>query len=255
MGESAPWAIYDRLIDSVPDDILVEDCLIGLHWILVRSIGIGLAMTPRDGDRTVSLTGNIRGMKVRALAALARSWNFLEASIGIAAINSVLNARETVLACWGPSVMSQPNENVFVLLRSKLAGKKVAVIGHFPDLDALASICQLSILERKPKEGDYPDPACEYILPEQDYVFITGTAIVNKTFPRLIALSHDANIVLVGPTTPLCPVFFDYGVSLLASLIVEEPSRVWKNVAEGGHRAIFAHGARMVKVAKNEERK
>ena len=33
---------------------------------------------------------------------------------------------------------------------------------------------------------DFLDSACEYILPEQDFVFITGMTLTNKTLPRLL---------------------------------------------------------------------
>jgi uncharacterized protein (DUF4213/DUF364 family) len=248
MTESAAWTIYDRLIDSIPEDILVEDCLVGIHWILVQSIGIGVAMTPPDTERTVDVAGSIRGMRVRELAKLAKSWNFMEASIGMAAINSVTNAHATVMGNWGSAVVSNPEKNVFEYLLPRVTGKKVAVVGHFPGLKELASVCRLSILERRPQPGDFPDSACEYILPQQDFVLITGTALVNKTFPRLAALSKDAHVALVGPTTPLHPVFFESGVSLLGGTIVDDREGVWKHVAEVGIRTIFEHGARRVNV-------
>ena len=37
-----------------------------------------------------------------------------------------------------------------------------------------------------------PDPACEYILSEQDVVIMTATTLINKTMPRLLALSRNA---------------------------------------------------------------
>ncbi|MEN6473015.1 MAG: DUF364 domain-containing protein, partial [Syntrophaceae bacterium] len=95
--------------------------------------------------------------------------------------------------------------------------------------------------------GDLPDPAAEYILPLQDAVFITATTLINKTLPRLIELSRESFVVLVGPSTPLTPVLFDYGVKALAGTVVVDEAKVWRHVAEGGERSVFSHGARMVK--------
>ena len=39
---------------------------------------------------------------------------------------------------------------------------------------------ELNILERNLFEGDYPDSACEYLLPDMDYVFISGSASSTK---------------------------------------------------------------------------
>ena len=80
----------------------------------------------------------------------------------------------------------------------EMEGKKVAVIGHFPGMEVGRRACGLTVLERNPQEGDLPDFAAEYVLPEQDYVFITGTALTNKTMPRLLELSEHATVGLVG---------------------------------------------------------
>jgi len=32
-----PWKLYDDLIAAVPRDAVVEECLAGLSWFLVRS--------------------------------------------------------------------------------------------------------------------------------------------------------------------------------------------------------------------------
>ena len=98
--------------------------------------------------------------------------------------------------------------------------KKVTVIGHFPAIEErLGTHCQLSILERSPLPGDYPDSACEYLLPEQDYVFVTGCTFVNKTFPRLLSLAQKAKLIIVGPSTPLAPVLFHHGVYGLSGFV------------------------------------
>jgi uncharacterized protein (DUF4213/DUF364 family) len=50
---------------------------------------------------------------------------------------------------------------------------------------------------------------------------------------RLLTLSRDAQIVVAGPTTPLHPLMFDFGIKILAGLVVEDEERVWRIVAEG----------------------
>jgi uncharacterized protein (DUF4213/DUF364 family) len=124
----------------------------------------------------------------------------------------------------------------------------VAVIGHFRGLEKIASVCDLAILERRPQPGDYPDPACEDILPRSDFVFITGVTLINKTLPRLLALSRNAFVCLVGPTVPLDPRLLEMGVSLLGGLVVDAPDAVFPVVQEGGQRHIFASGTRMLQI-------
>jgi uncharacterized protein (DUF4213/DUF364 family) len=243
--------LYDRLIDGIPADLHVKECVVGIHWTVVHSEGVGIAMTPPDGERGLSIAGTISGMSVREIALLSKSWNALESAIGVAAINSYYNAPTTLTRSWGDISKLQSSVSVFTDICSKVKGKKVTVIGHFPDLAQLQSVCTLSILERKPQPGDFPDPACEYILPEQDYVFMTGVTFVNKTMPRLLELSQCAQIVLVGPSVPLSPVFIGYGVSLLAGTVVLENKRVCTHIAEGGDRSIFRNGAMMLRLNKD----
>jgi uncharacterized protein (DUF4213/DUF364 family) len=245
--EVSMWQIYDELIDLVAPEAVVDDCLVGLHWTLVRvGTGVGTAMTVAEGAHELRLAGTIRGMRARELAERVKSWNLCEASIGLATINAALNTPERVGALLGQPITRQTRVNAFTALRSQLQGRKVAVIGHFPGLEELRDTCQLSILERRPGPGDLPDPACEYILPDQDYVFITGTTLTNKTLPRLLELSRRAFVVLVGPSTPLSPVLFRHGIHMLAGTVVIDPGAVWRAAQEGGILQIFDSGGQMV---------
>jgi uncharacterized protein (DUF4213/DUF364 family) len=100
----------------------------------------------------------------------------------------------------------------------------VAVIGHFPHLEkTLGKVCDLAILEKRPLPGDYPDSACEFLLPFQDYVFATGVTLINKTLPRLLELSRRQGLILVGPSVPLAPLLFDWGVRDLQGMVVTDP--------------------------------
>jgi len=252
------WKLYDELIAAVPEDAVVEECLAGLSWFLVRSsgagvTGTGVSMRPRQMDGPLRNAGKIAGMKLRDLAGWVKSWNFYEAAMGLAAINSALNARQAVTGNCGPLLDESKTMDVFACLEDQLRGKRVAVVGHFRNIELLFDICDLTILERIPGKGDTPDPACEYILPQQDVVIMTATTLINKTMPRLLALSRNAFTVVAGPSTPLHPLLFDHGVDLLGGLIVDNQPSVWRAVAEGGQQALFTQGGRMVKVSKTPQ--
>jgi uncharacterized protein len=244
------WKLYDELIVAVPEESVVSGCLAGLSWFLVRSEGVGVSMRPREGAEIVPRAGNFAGMKTRELACWIKSWNTYEAALGLAAINSVLNAPDIVERNCGPLLDKTMNDDVFTYLLEELRGKRVAVIGHFYDMERVAAVCDLSILERRPQNGDWPDPACEYILPEQEVVIITATTLINKTLPRLLQLSRKARVVIAGPSTPLTPILLEHGIDLLGGLVVEDGDRVWRTVGEGGRHELFESGSRMVKVSK-----
>lgn len=247
MGSSdTRWDLYEALIEAVPAAARVEDCVCGLHWFAVRAAGVGLAMAPGDGTPSLPLAGRYAGMALRDLAALSKSWNFHEAALGVAAINAAFNAPAAVANAFGKPLADIESANCFHYLREAFRGKKVAVVGHFRDLEPLQDICELTILERKPQPGDLPDPACEFVLPGQDIVVITAVTLINKTLPRLLQLAKGARIVLTGPTTPLTPILYDFGIDMLAGLVVEDDPQVLRTIQQGGQHQLFDSGARMV---------
>lgn len=246
------WRVYDGLIDALPEDLPVARCLCGLHWFAVESAGIGLSMSPGEGRAVLPQAGEYAGRPVRALAALSKAWDVHEAALGMAAINSVLNTPDAVSAAVGRSYKTLSDANIFDLLFDHIRGKKVTVIGHFPNLDPWRAVCDLTILERNPQAGDTPDPACEWVLPEQDVVVITATTLINKTLPRLLELCGQARVVLAGPTTPLTPRLFDFGIDMLAGTVVEDRSRVWTAIQEGGQHHLFLRGSRMVTFGRDD---
>jgi uncharacterized protein (DUF4213/DUF364 family) len=242
------WGIYDELISAVPEDSVISACQLSLHWFLVRAEGVGVTMAPVENNGFKLDAGRISGRKTREIAEWVKSWNFAEAAVGLAAINSALNAPALVEQRFGISLGQMPGENAFTALIDEAKGKKVAVVGHFARLERLAEVCQLTILERRPVPGDLPDSACEYVLPEQDIVVMTATTLINKTMPRLLQLSRNAHVIVCGPSTPLMPLMYPHGVDLLAGLVVEDPDEVWRAVQEGGDLAIFSCGSRMVRI-------
>jgi uncharacterized protein len=240
------WDIYDALIDAVPAGLRVQDCVCGLNWFAVRSQGVGLAMAPADGPASLPQAGHYAGMPVRELAGLVKSWNFYEAALGLAAINSALNGPATVERAHKRRLADVPRANCFHYLREAFRGRKVTVVGHFRDLEPLKEICTLNILERRPQPGDLPDPACEWVLKDQDYVVITAVTLINKTLPRLLQLAAGAHIVLTGPSTPLTPLLYGHGIDMLAGLVVHDEPTVLRVLMEGGQQQLFEAGSQMV---------
>jgi uncharacterized protein (DUF4213/DUF364 family) len=245
------WTLYNELIEAVSEGLTVADVTVGLHWTLVRSStgALGMAMTMAEPGTRFRHAGTLAGMSLRKLAEGIKSWNLLEASIGLAAINAAQNAPQTVAEVFDLTAPDAVGVNVFDWIRVESRGKRVAVIGHFPNLAAFDAICELSILERRPQPGDLPDPACEYILPYQDIVIATATTLINKTLPRLLQLSQGARVILTGPSVPLSPLLFDHGIAALGGLVVDEPEAIERTARQGGHHELFQQSTRMVILA------
>jgi uncharacterized protein len=239
-----PHLIYDLLIDMVPGTARLEEALIGLTWTLCRCEGgIGLAMSPEVATRTLPWPGTLVGRTLQELAPWVRSWSPHEATVGMAAINAALNPGSALAAEALPIPPGDsPNLSVFNHFAAQLAGRRVAVIGRYPGLDTLNLDWDLKVLERNPALGDLPDPAAEFCLGAVDWVFLTATSLINKTFPRLAELSRHATVVLMGPTVPWAGALRDWGIDYLAGVRVTNTQALRQTVAEGGGTRIFATG-------------
>jgi uncharacterized protein len=238
-----PREIYDLLLESTQTDAVVREIVIGLTWTYCQVEGIGLCMSPGQPTRTLPWSGTLVNQKVKDLAPWLKSWDSYQATIGMAVINAVINASSPLIAAAAPLYpKTSANLAVFEHFLPQIHGKKVVVVGRYPGISQYEQEVDLKILERQPTSQDFPDTACEYILPEADWVFLTATSIVNKTFPRLVELSQHAKLVLMGPTLPWIPEFAQMGIDYLAGVAVTQPELLKQTISEGGGTRIFETG-------------
>jgi len=238
--------ILDDLISSVSErskDIVVSEVYSCVFWTAVISKQCGLSSTFReDHPRHIIVrdAGSLRGRSAVEIAEYAGSDSLLEASIGMAAINSLIDIDED--RCI--------NENAFDILLREGKEKNIAVIGHFPWIPKLQKAAKnLWVIEQRPQAGDLPAEAVDDIIPQADVVAITGTSFINHTIEKLLQLSRDSFTVIVGPASPLSPVLFEYGVDVIGGTKVTEPEKLIRSISEG---AIFrqVEGVRLVNMVK-----
>lgn len=244
------WNLYKKLIAGVPEGIAVKDFLVGDHWVLVEAeSGCGMALNVHGGSGPFRLDNAIVGMELRDLASLCVSWNFQEASVGVAALNAWYSAPENATAA-GMKIEEKGINDAFDLYQGLCTGKKVTIVGHFPLIERLADQCELTILERDPHGADVPDPGCEYIIPHQDFTFMTGITLTNKTMPRLLSLAQQGggSTILVGPSVVPSPVLYEFGVDCMAGSVVADPERVRAGIAHAEHSGIFKCGVQKMRI-------
>ena len=114
-------------------------------------------------------------------------------------------------------------------------GKNVALVGHFPFVPQLRqSVGQLWVIEQNPREDDYPAEAAADLIPQADIVAITSSALINHTLDGLLALCPaHATVMLLGPSTPLSPILFDYGINIISGTQVVDEAAVFRTVGQG----------------------
>jgi len=227
----------ERLLDSLEGDAPVRQILVGAFWTAVvvdpakegDRPRCGLASTLRAEETgpwpPVVEAGRLVDRSARELAELLRSERILEASIGLAAYNALLRVDDAGL--------TETNADEVILARG--AGKRVAIVGHFPFIDRVrAAAEECWVLELRPGPGDLAADQAAAVLPQADVVALTGTSLLNHTFDDLRALCRpDAFVLLLGPSVPLTPLFFDLGMDALSGTVVKDPERVLLSVGQG----------------------
>ncbi|MGB9629354.1 MAG: Rossmann-like domain-containing protein [Thermodesulfobacteriota bacterium] len=221
--------ILEDIISSLKDrDFPVRSVHACVFWTAVITKHCGLSSTFRNEgpshDRGVRDVGNLTRKTALELAEYAKSRSLLEASIGMATINSLIDIEESRYI----------EKNAFEIILEKGQGKNVAIVGHFPWIPKLRErIKNLWVLEQRLREGDLPAEEAERILPQCDVVGITGTSFINHTLEGLLALCKKAFVVLIGPTSPLSPVLFEYGIEAICGSKVADAERLIRSISEG----------------------
>jgi uncharacterized protein (DUF4213/DUF364 family) len=223
--------ILDDLLAELSDDVPVRSVLVGAHWTAVCSRYCGLASTvvdekPHDHARVrVRDAGCLHLKSARELAQYARSDNPVEAGIGLAAINSLLPAEDRTAV----------EMNAAEVLIQRGRGRHVAVVGHFPFIPKLRdAAAELWVIEKNPAEGEFPAATAPDLIPRAEVVALTGSALINHTLDDLLSLCHPGALVIVlGPSTPLSPVLFDHGATIISGIRVTNEEMVLHTVGQG----------------------
>ena len=222
--------ILDDLIATLNFDAPVRDIRQGVFHTGVLTRHCGLAAT-LSGDALqkkptgVKKAGFLLDKTPKELARMAYSESLLEAAIGMAAINSLLEV----------DVDSCVELNAADLILQKGEGGEVAVVGHFPFLPRIRDkVKTLWVIEKNPRKDDFQETEAERIIPRADVVAITGTSLTNHTLENLLKLcSTKAYIIMLGGTVPLSPVLFDYNVDALAGTRVVNADLALRCISQG----------------------
>ncbi|MGD8214021.1 Rossmann-like domain-containing protein [Aestuariimicrobium sp. Y1814] len=236
-----PWALYEALVDGIPEGIEVVDAVVN-RWAAVRSEqgAVGVAMTYEGGPRADLDAWRIRGRTLREVAAHATSWDLRLASLGVAAMNAWYSSPEVVRQL--PGVEFGEHTKFFTSRGPELGRVPTAIVGHFTNTEGLGG--DITVLERLPRGDDLPDTAAEYVLPTSRLVAITGSTLVNKTLPRLLELSRHAEVALVGPSTVPALGVYPQCVRAIHGSVVVDPDEYLRLAALG----VREHGSAAVQV-------
>lgn len=227
-------AILKDILSSIKFDHAVTDIRTCVFWTAVCSIRCGLASTmafsirPSDGPQVES-AGNLLPTGVKALAQLSLSSRILESAIGMAAINSAVPVDESLCV----------DLNAEQEIHSLGAGKKIAVIGHFPFVKRLREKARdlwVFELPGRGRPGDITGREIETLLPQAEVVAISSTTLINHSLGDILRLvAPDAAKMLLGPSTPLSTVLFDHGIDILSGSLVADRNQALECISQGAN--------------------
>lgn len=233
--------MLEQLLDQIAENAARAtpvDVRIGGHWTVIAlevdgELRGGLSSTLGGGDddhhhggrMPVQDAGALLDYSAEALAALAHSESMLEASVGLATINALLEVDLTRCV----------DVNAAEVILKRGADRNVAIVGHFPFIPRVKRVAhEMWVLELNPRPGDLPASSTPEILPQADVIALTGTSLLNHTFDDLIAhVRPETFVVMLGGTTPLSTLLFDYGIDALAGTLLEDPTAAMLAISQG----------------------
>jgi len=223
--------ILEDIIQTLERDVSIRHISRGPLWTAVVSRRCGLASALHEGScetakgKAMLPPEPYERMAAHELAALSLSDEIPEASLGMAAINSLINFDES--EC--------DDVNAADVIERAGRGGNVSIIGHFPFVDDLRpAVKNLWVIEKRPRPGDFGEDESARYLPASDVIAISSTTLINHTLESILEQCPAASMkILLGPTTPLSTVLFEYGIDIISGSLVTDTSLVLENVRRG----------------------
>lgn len=233
-----PERLYRDLALTVPDDD-VQQIVCGPRWIMVQGpSGTGLAYLPRSPRELMPQLPRLARLSLRQLAGLCLSWDPVEMALGIAAINAHTNRFD---------LEGQAGNGVQDF--SHAAGRVVA-IGAFPGLGNILPHC--AVIETDPRPGEFPIVAMDTLLPGCAAAVVNSSALINRNLPRILRLAQGSRVALVGPSTPLTPRLYAYGLDRLGGLVVRDTGGLAAAIRSGATPREFGRFGRYIHIKRED---
>lgn len=222
---------HSRILKSIISETLdrpdskILSTFSGAHMVAVMNeSGTGLCSKPVLSTREDLNSAPDCAESVHALALGLEHQNTVSASLGLAAINSLLNQGRA-----GTETKVQD------LIHSLGNNRNVAIIGHFPFVEKMGgNFKNFWVLELSPGSMDHPEHMKKEILPRADLIAVTATTLLNNTLGEIINLTRkNAVKIMLGPSTPMASCLFDLGLDYLGGAFVQDPALAVSGIKKG----------------------
>ena len=244
------WELYDTLIEGMDETETMEEFLIGPRWSVVMSSSgsIGIAPVIREQyDRFDFRFRPSKGMPLKEAAAQIRSWNFMESSLALAAVNCFYNAPERSEAQSSDRMRVLPGgrrarKSFRIFCEENTAQGKTVLAEPIYNNDELADVPgRMDVLRRETEFRDYYISAYQERIPEADRLVLSGRTLMEKTAEPMLktAAEHQVDVLLFGPDVPLCPELKKFGIRTIWGFHVDKGEKLMQLARAGMERDEF----------------
>jgi uncharacterized protein (DUF4213/DUF364 family) len=238
--------MLSRILDTADKNAVISDVNIFLNWVIVKSRDYAMStllngmpgLIEPQGMNTYM--GDIIGKCALDIAAeYLMSKESLKRAVGMACLKSIL-----------PLPVKFEEGNAIDRHRDFAQKHPTCFIGHFSEAQNWRSVgFPVDIIELFPRPGDIHWNNSHEVLGRAKLVLMTGLTLVNDTFEEVIKRTPNAKYrVIMGPTVPLSPVLFDFGVDQIGGTLIDDPALTIRYCSHGGGSIAFAPEGALRKV-------
>lgn len=230
LPEGLERELVDGILGTLPSPgAVIEDIVFGDRFVALTAGGrMGLAslLGARPSEEEGDLPRRFVGRRVGEAAELLRSASPFSLSLGLAAVNAANTpAPDDAAAADAPAE---------ALITGLGRGRTVGLVGYFPFVPALREVAgSFHLFELQDLAGAVPREQWDETLAVLDVLALTGTALLTRQMAYFLRGASRAVTVVLGPSTPLAPVLFDYGADYLCTSVVTDPVVVGEGIRAG----------------------
>ncbi|MGD0061589.1 MAG: DUF364 domain-containing protein [Verrucomicrobiia bacterium] len=224
--------ILSRLLAQLPQPApRLKDLHIFLHWVIASSDRYGMAtfFRPYNAGDTCYQSSYLGDLIGRPVTEIAEMFADSDDALRLGTVKACLNGS-----------LPLPNDiftaNAVAPFAEMIKHCPSCFIGHFTQAEIWRDQGHpVTIIELQPRPGDIHWNDSKPALRQAEIVFITGLTLLNDTFLEVVSRTPQAKYrVLLGPTVPCNPLFFDYGVHLIGSTLISDAGLAIRYCQHGG---------------------
>ncbi|MDD1728262.1 MAG: DUF364 domain-containing protein [Methanospirillum sp.] len=241
---------YNHLIHAIAASAdrgqVIEDIRIYTNWVLVKTGRWSLSTIFRgmpgleDKPGMDSWMGDWLGKPaLESALELLSCKETLRRAVGMACLKSLLPVPTSIMA-----------GNAVMMVEAAAARVPTCFIGYFREAAEWREMGRpVNIVELFPRPGDIHWNDAGAVLAEAQIVLMSGLTVVNETLEAVIQRTPNAQVrVMMGPTVPPSPVFFDCGLDLLGVTLVSDWTLMARYAELGGGSIAYSPPGALEKI-------